>query len=96
MFCNELLEVIQYTPKTPDVHAIPLVYVFSQVNRFYLGDLTPDRSLFQKLLDAGHPGIRGQLAQPDANNNATGDSIRTPKASFRPSRSRAKSAASRR
>jgi polyhydroxyalkanoate synthase len=29
------------------------VYVFSQVNRFYLGDLTPDRSLFQKLLDAG-------------------------------------------
>jgi polyhydroxyalkanoate synthase len=53
VFCNELLEVIQYTPKTPDVHAIPLVYVFSQVNRFYLGDLTPDRSLFQKLLDAG-------------------------------------------
>ena len=53
VFCNELLEVIQYTPKTPDVHAMPLVYVFSQVNRFYLGDLTPDRSLFQKLLDAG-------------------------------------------
>jgi polyhydroxyalkanoate synthase len=43
----------QTQPKTPDVHAIPLVYVFSQVNRFYLGDLTPDRSLFQKLLDAG-------------------------------------------
>ncbi len=53
VFCNELLEVIQYEPKTPDVHAVPLVYVFSQVNRFYLGDLTPDRSLFQKLLDAG-------------------------------------------
>jgi polyhydroxyalkanoate synthase len=53
VFCNELLEVIQYTPKTPDVQATPLVYVFSQVNRFYLGDLTPDRSLFQKLLDAG-------------------------------------------
>ncbi len=53
VFCNELLEVIQYTPNTPDVHAVPLVYVFSQVNRFYLGDLTPDRSLFQKLLDAG-------------------------------------------
>jgi len=53
VFRNELLEVIQYTPTTPDVHAIPLVYVFSQVNRFYLGDLTPDRSLFQKLLAAG-------------------------------------------
>jgi len=53
VFRNELLEVIQYRPNTPSVQAVPLVYVFSQVNRFYLGDLTPDRSLFQKLLDAG-------------------------------------------
>ena len=29
--------------------------MFSQVNRFYLGDLTPDRSLFRRLLDAGIP-----------------------------------------
>jgi len=53
VFRNELLEVIQYRPNTPSVHPIPLLYVFSQVNRFYLGDLTPDRSLFQQLLDAG-------------------------------------------
>lgn len=53
VFRNELLEVIQYWPNKPSVHAIPLVYVFSQVNRFYLGDLTPERSLFQKLLDVG-------------------------------------------
>jgi poly[(R)-3-hydroxyalkanoate] polymerase subunit PhaC len=53
VYRNELLEVIQYRPNTPSVHPIPLVYVFSQVNRFYLGDLTPDRSLFQQLLDVG-------------------------------------------
>ncbi len=53
VFRNELLEVIQYRPNTPSVQSIPLVYVFSQVNRFYLSDLTPDRSLFQQLLDAG-------------------------------------------
>ncbi|MEZ5560499.1 MAG: class II poly(R)-hydroxyalkanoic acid synthase [Pseudomonadales bacterium] len=53
VFRNDLLELIQYTPKTAEVSAVPFLYVFSQVNRFYLGDLTPDRSLFQRLLDAG-------------------------------------------
>jgi polyhydroxyalkanoate synthase len=53
VYRNELLEVIQYRPTTTDVHPVPLLYVFSQVNRFYLGDLTPDRSLFRQLLDRG-------------------------------------------
>ncbi|MGA1675769.1 MAG: PHA/PHB synthase family protein [Pseudomonadales bacterium] len=53
VFRNDLFELIQYSPKTATVGAVPLLYVFSQVNRFYLGDLTPDRSLFQRLLDAG-------------------------------------------
>jgi len=55
VFRTELFELMQYQPKTVEVSAIPLLYVFSQVNRFYLGDLTPDRSLFQRLLDAGIP-----------------------------------------
>lgn len=55
VFRNELLELIQYRPKTPAVAPVPLLYVFSQVNRFYLADLTPDRSLIQRLLDAGIP-----------------------------------------
>jgi polyhydroxyalkanoate synthase len=48
-----LFELIQYTPVTPRVHKRPLLYVFSQVNRFYLGDLTRERSLFRQLLEAG-------------------------------------------
>lgn len=55
VFRNELLELIQYKPLTEQVSKTPLLYVFSQVNRFYLGDLTPDRSLFQRLLEAGIP-----------------------------------------
>ncbi|MFM8355148.1 MAG: PHA/PHB synthase family protein, partial [Gammaproteobacteria bacterium] len=55
IFRSDLFELIQYRPKTPEIGSIPLLYVFSQVNRFYLGDLTPDRSLFQRLLDAGIP-----------------------------------------
>ena len=55
VFRNDLLEVIEYQPTTEKVVSRPLLYVFSQVNRFYLGDLTPDRSLFQQLLAAGIP-----------------------------------------
>jgi len=50
---TDILELIQYEPTTEKVHETPFLYVFSQVNRFYLGDLTPDRSLFQELLEAG-------------------------------------------
>ena len=55
VYRTELLELIQYQPTTDTVVDTPLLYVFSQVNRFYLGDLTPDRSLFQRLLKAGIP-----------------------------------------
>jgi polyhydroxyalkanoate synthase len=55
VFRNELFELIQYKPLTETVSKVPLLYVFSQVNRFYLGDLTPDRSLFKRLLEAGVP-----------------------------------------
>ncbi|MCY4040463.1 MAG: hypothetical protein OXF72_04305 [Gammaproteobacteria bacterium] len=53
VFRNDLFELIQYQPTTPEVHKKPLLYVFSQVNRFYLGDLTPERSLFKQLVDSG-------------------------------------------
>lgn len=48
-----LFELIQYTPVTAKVHKRPVLYVFSQMNRFYLGDLTLERSLFRQLLEAG-------------------------------------------
>ena len=55
VFRNEVFELLQYAPTTERVRTTPLLYIFSQVNRFYLGDLTPDRSLFRRLLDAGVP-----------------------------------------
>ncbi|MCZ6854371.1 MAG: class II poly(R)-hydroxyalkanoic acid synthase [Gammaproteobacteria bacterium] len=65
IFRNDLFELIQYQPKTAEVSPIPLLYVFSQVNRFYLGDLTPDRSLFQRLLDAGIPVFAVSWRNPE-------------------------------
>ncbi len=65
VFCNELLEVIQYTPKTPDVHAVPLVYVFSQVNRFYLGRPDARPQPVPETARRRYSGVRRQLAQSD-------------------------------
>ncbi len=53
VFRNDVFELIQYQPTTRKVRKRPVLYVFSQVNRFYLGDLTEDRSLFRKLLGEG-------------------------------------------
>jgi polyhydroxyalkanoate synthase len=70
VFRNDLFELIQYKPKTAEVAPYPLLYVFSQVNRFYLGDLTPDRSLFQRLLDAGIPVFAISWKNPTPNERA--------------------------
>lgn len=67
VFRNELFELIQYRPTTEQVTPIPLLYVFSQVNRFYLGDLTPERSLFQRLLDSGIPVFAVSWRNPTTN-----------------------------
>ncbi|MFB0933376.1 MAG: class II poly(R)-hydroxyalkanoic acid synthase, partial [Pseudomonadales bacterium] len=53
VYRSEVFELLQYVPTVAQTHERPFLYVFSQVNRFYLGDLTPDRSLFQELLAAG-------------------------------------------
>lgn len=66
VFRNELFELMQYLPLTETVQAEPLLYVFSQVNRFYLGDLTPDRSLFQGLMEKNIPVFAISWRNPTA------------------------------
>jgi len=53
IFRNEVLEVIQYTPTTEEVYAIPLLVIPPQINKFYASDLTPDKSLFRFMLSQG-------------------------------------------
>ena len=47
VFKNEVLELIQYKPQTPEVFARPLVICPPQVNKFYAMDLSPEKSLVQ-------------------------------------------------
>ena len=53
IFRNEMLELIQYTPKTSDVKAIPLLFVPPQINKYYVLDLTAEKSISQFLVNQG-------------------------------------------
>jgi polyhydroxyalkanoate synthase len=55
VFRNEAVELIQYTPTTPTVRAVPLVIVWSMINRFYILDLAPGRSFIEYVVGQGIP-----------------------------------------
>jgi polyhydroxyalkanoate synthase len=51
---TDVFELIQYRPRTAKVHAAPLLIVPPTINKFYIVDLAPGRSLVEHLLDQGH------------------------------------------
>ncbi len=48
-----ILELIQYRPTTPNVETRPVFIVPPQINKFYVYDMSPQKSLVKFLLDAG-------------------------------------------
>jgi polyhydroxyalkanoate synthase len=55
VFRNEVLELIQYRPKTELVYEIPMLIVPPQINKFYVFDLSPEKSIVG-FLNAGGIG----------------------------------------
>ncbi len=53
IFQNELMQLIQYTPSTPMVLKRPLLIVPPWINKFYVLDLTPEKSFIKWCVDQG-------------------------------------------
>ena len=53
VFRNPILELIQYRPTTPNVETRPVFIVPPQINKFYVYDMSPEKSLVKYLLDSG-------------------------------------------
>ncbi|MFM5895247.1 MAG: PHA/PHB synthase family protein, partial [Novosphingobium sp.] len=53
VYRDEMMEVIQYAPTTDQVYAIPQLTIPPQINKMYINDLSPEKSVVKYQLDNG-------------------------------------------
>jgi polyhydroxyalkanoate synthase len=65
VYQNDLLQLIQYTPTTDKVHAVPLLIIPPWINKFYILDLTQPKSFIKWLVDQGFTVFVASWVNPD-------------------------------
>jgi polyhydroxyalkanoate synthase len=65
VFQNDLLQLIQYSPTTLEVHETPLLIVPPWINKFYILDLTPPKSLIRYAVAQGFTVFVVSWVNPD-------------------------------
>ena len=63
---TEVFELIHYRPTTTEVYETPLLVVPPTINKFYIVDLAPGRSLIEHLVGQGHQVFCISWRNPDA------------------------------
>ena len=51
---NEIMQLIEYAPQTPQTHARPLLVIPPCINRYYILDLQSSNSFIRRVVAAGH------------------------------------------
>jgi polyhydroxyalkanoate synthase len=69
---TEIMELIQYTPTTEQVHEIPFLIIPPQINKAYVNDLTAEKSIVKYLTDGGVQTFMVSWRNPTAENAAWG------------------------
>jgi polyhydroxyalkanoate synthase subunit PhaC len=54
VFRDEVFELIRYTPQTDKVWTVPLLMVPPVINKFYIYDISPGRSMIEYFVGQGH------------------------------------------
>jgi polyhydroxyalkanoate synthase len=65
VFQNDLMQLIQFTPSTKQVHRRPLLLVPPWINKYYVLDLQPRNSLIKWLVDQGFTVFVVSWINPD-------------------------------
>lgn len=66
VFQNDVMQLIQYKPSTPEVHEMPLLIVPPWINKFYILDLVPQKSFIKWVVDKGYTVFVVSWVNPDA------------------------------
>ncbi len=66
IFQNELMQLIQYQATTPEVLEVPLLIVPPWINKFYILDLSPEKSFIKWCVDNGLTVFVISWINPDA------------------------------
>ena len=53
IYAEDKMTLIHYIPTVEKPHPVPILVVYALVNRYYILDLQPDKSIVKKLLDEG-------------------------------------------
>lgn len=72
VYRNRMLELIQYAPATEQVHEMPIFLISPWINKFYILDLAPGKSLIEFLVHKGFTVFVTSWKNPDSAMRDTG------------------------